>query len=116
MTDLNSLKEKVIKFQVDREWDKNREPKDDAIDVVVEASEILEHFQWKKGAVLEEYVKTHKDEISKELGDVLWGLLSLANQLDVDLEVAFAKMLEKNERHYPLHLAKGNNKKYTEFK
>jgi NTP pyrophosphatase (non-canonical NTP hydrolase) len=115
MNELKELTEQVAKFQSDREWDKGREPKDDAIDIIVEASEIVEHFQWKKGDELKEYVATHKEEISDEMADVLFGLLSLGNVLRVDLGEAFAKKMKDNEQKYPVAKAKGNHKKYTEF-
>jgi len=115
MSELKELTRQVAEFQSDREWDKGREPKDDAIDIIVEASEIVEHFQWKKGEELAEYVAAHKEEICDEMADVLFGLLSLGNILKVDLGAAFAKKMQNNEQKYPVEKSKGNHKKYTEF-
>jgi dCTP diphosphatase len=115
MSNLNELADQVRQFQADREWDKGREPKDDAIDIIVEASEIVEHFQWKKGAELDKYVAEHKTEISDEMADVLFGLLSLSKLLDVDLVEAFNNKMKQNAKKYPLEKSKGNHKKYTEF-
>ena len=83
--------------------------------MTLEASEVLEHFQWKSEKEIEEYVKTNKDEIADELADVLNYLLLTAHDLDIDIADALNKKIDKSEIKYPVVKSKGNAKKYTEL-
>jgi len=115
MNDLYKIQHRVLNFLKEREWDKGRTATDDAMDVVVEAAEILEHFQWKKGSELEEYIQLHKDQIADEVADVLFSLCALSAQLKIDLNQAFDAKMMQNEKKYPVEKSKGNHKKYTEL-
>lgn len=115
MSEIKRIGEKIKKFRRERDWDKFLTPKDGAIDLAVEAAEVLEHFQWKSGDQLDEYIKTRKQEIGDELADVLYCLVALADLLEIDLISAFNAKMEQNAKKYPIEKAKGNNKKYTEF-
>lgn len=42
-----------------------------------------------------------KDEIEKELGDVLWYIANIANVLDLDLNVIAKKNIDKLQKRYP---------------
>ena len=86
-----------------------------AISLSLEAAEVLEHFQWKNGEELEEYVKTHKEHIGEELSDVLYWVLLMSHDLDIDIIEALNKKMNKNEEKYAVEKAKGNHKKYTEL-
>ena len=61
------------------------------------------------------YVVEKKTDIADELSDVLWWILIMANDLDIDLVEAFKAKLLKNELKYAVEKAKGNHKKYTEL-
>ncbi len=75
----------------------------------------MEHFQWKKPEEITEYIKTHKEEIGEEMGDVLNYLLLMAHDFGIDLLDAADKKVEKNARKYPIEKAKGSAKKYNEL-
>ena len=70
MNNIADLIKKLIAFRKERDWEQFHKPKDLAVSLSLEASEVLEHFQWKSEKEIEEYVKTHKDEIGEELADV----------------------------------------------
>lgn len=115
MSDIRNLQEKIAQFVKDRDWSQFHNPKDLAISLNLEASEVLEHFQWKSEKEMLEYVKTHKEEVGEELADVLYWVLLMANNMDIDVVAASEKKLEKNAKKYPVEKSKGNHKKYTEL-
>ncbi len=99
---LADLKQKIIEFRDKRGWKKYHKPKDLAISLVLEATEVLEHFQWQNQRQQDEYVKKHKEDIADELGDVLHNILLIADEFNIDLEKAFLKKLAKTEKKYPI--------------
>lgn len=113
--EFEKLTERIIKFRNARDWRQFHKPKDLAVSLSLEAAEVLEHFQWKNEAEIEEYIKTNKEEIADELADVLNYLLIMAHDLDIDLVAAEENKIAKNESKYPQEKAKGNAKKYTEL-
>ena len=98
---------KAIEFRNDRDWKQFHNPKDLAISVSLEASELLELFQW-SGADLEAARK--KPEMTEELADVMIYCIYMA-----DIPEAIRNKIDKNAAKYPVEKAKGNSKKYTEL-
>ena len=111
---LKDLQIQIRKFVDDRDWDQFHNPKDLSISLSLEAAEVLEHFQWKNDTEMSEHVATNKHEVAEEIADVFYWVLLLSNKLDVDLVAAFDKKMKTNEAKYPVKLARGNHKKYTE--
>ena len=70
MSDINKITEKIKKFRDERDWLQFHNHKDMALSLVLEAAEVLEHFQWKSPNEVASHGKMHKDEISEELADV----------------------------------------------
>jgi dCTP diphosphatase len=116
MSELLELQRRVIAFRDARNWKQFHNPKDVAISLVLEATELLEHFQWKTQAEVEEHLRTHHDDVSDELVDVLYWILLMANDLSVDLPKALEAKMAQNEAKYPVSKAKDSHKKYTELK
>jgi len=114
-TTIDDLKNKVKKFCEDRDWDQFHNPKDLAIGIITEASELLEHFRFKSEEDIKQILKFKKQEVSEELADVFYFVLRLAQKHDIDLATALRKKLRKNELKYPIRNSKGSNKKYTEL-
>ena len=112
---MKELIEKVAEFRDKRNWRKFHTPKNLAISLVIEATELLEMFQWTFDEELENVVNAKRDKIEEEIADVLIYLLLLADALNIDLEGAFFKKMEKNEKRYPVEKAKGKADKYTEL-
>ena len=84
MSDIQKLTEKIKKFRDDRDWLQFHNHKDMALSLVLEATEVLEHFQWKKPDEVEEHARKRKDEIAEELADVAMYLFELADNLKID--------------------------------
>ena len=112
---LSELQEIIRQFCEARDWDQFHNPKDLAISLSLEASEVLEHFQWKSAREMKEHLVDGKDEIGHELADVLYWVLLLANKANVNLTEAFDSKMVHNETKYPVEKAKGTHKKYTEL-
>ena len=106
---------KVRRFNRDRDWEKFHKPKDLAIAVVLEASELLEHFVWKTAEGSETYAREHKDEVAEEIADVAIYLMLFCDWLGLDSLEIIDKKIEKNAKKYPISKAKGSAQKYTEY-
>lgn len=115
MSDINNLIKRIADFTDVRDWKQFHNPKDCAISLCLEASEVLEHFQWKNPEEIKKYVESKKEEISEELADVLYWVLLMSSDLDIDIIDAFEKKMKKNENKYPVEKAKGRHTKYTEL-
>lgn len=100
-----------------REWDQFHGPKDLAISVITEASELLEHFRFlsEDEAVALLRHPARKEQIEDELADVLFFLLRFTQRFDIDMSKAVTRKLAKIEEKYPLEKSRGSNRKYTEL-
>ncbi len=115
MSDIKELTDIIVKHIKARDWDQFHNPKDLAISLQLEASEVLEHFQWKNEEEIKEHVKNKKDEMGEELADTLYWVLLLSNKLNIDIKKAFKKKMVKNEKKYPVDKSKGKHNKYTDY-
>lgn len=115
MKNIDDLTKRIIAFRDARDWKQFHNPKDVALSLVLEAAEVMEHFQWKNEKEVKEYVKNSKDEIAEELSDVLNYLLIMSHDLGIDLVKAAEKKVTKNEAKYPVEKAKGKHTKYTKL-
>ena len=113
---LRSLTKRIIAFRDARDWKQFHNPKDSAIALVSEAVEVLDELKWKNEKEIEEYLKTRKSKIGDELCDVLFWVLLMIHDLDVDLEKQFFSKMEENAKKYPKEKVKGKHNKYTEYK
>ena len=117
-TRIFELRERVSNFIEDRDWNKYHNPKDIAISITIEASELLEVFQWVEDKDLDNTIKepTKIARLEEELADVMIYCFSLANAVNIDIARAVMSKIEKNERKYPAEQVKGDYRKYTELK
>ncbi|RJX40890.1 nucleotide pyrophosphohydrolase [Paenibacillus pinisoli] len=109
---MNELIKKIVSFRDDRNWSQYHNPKDLAISLNLEASELLELFQWKTSA---DVVKDKKAELQDELADIMYYVLLMCHELGIDPEKALIEKLRKNNAKYPIDKSFGSNKKYTEL-
>lgn len=101
-TPISQLTSKIIEFRNQRGWQKNTS-KDLAISIVLEAAELLEHFQW--GHYERKTVRDNKEkmnELSQELADVLIYLFAFAYDLKIDICTAVEEKLKWNAQKYPV--------------
>lgn len=115
MPDIKKLQNEVIKFRDKRDWKQFHNPKDVALSLVLEAAEVMEHFQWKNEKEMKDHIKAHKAEIGKELSDVLYWILLMAYDLKIDLSKAFDAKVKEDNLKYPVKKAKGRHNKYTDY-
>lgn len=115
MNPIKRLTKKVLDFRNKRNWKQFHNPKDMALSLVLEATEVLEHFQWKNPEEVKKYVKESKVEISEELADVLYWVLLMSHDLKIDIEKAMDRKIELTEKRYPIEKFKGKSTKYNKL-
>ncbi len=116
MSELKRLTQLLVDFRDTRDWKQFHNHKDQALSLVLEAAELLEHFQWKNEAQVIEHCKTHKEAVADELADVFFWVLVMSHDLDIDIAAALEKKMIKNGLKYPVEKCKGKSDKYTELK
>lgn len=99
----------LTKFRDERDWEQFHNPKDLAVALSVEASELLELFLWKS------HEEVDVPRLKEELADVFAFAFLLAGKMEFDVKQIVLDKIEANRRKYPVSLAKGNAKKYTDL-
>jgi NTP pyrophosphatase (non-canonical NTP hydrolase) len=112
---LRDLAQQLERFASDREWQQFHSPKNLAAALVVEAGELLEHFQWLTEEQSHALTDGKRDAVAAEVADVLLYLIQLSTALGIDPIVAAQAKLELNASKYPVALARGNSRKYDEL-
>src|SRR6056297_1863913 len=113
--DLARLRTRLTVFAERRDWVKFHSPKNLAIALTVEASELLEHFQWVSEQQSFSLNQDDSDAVSQEIADILIYLVRLADKLDIDIPTAVDRKLEINEKKYPADKVRGSADKYTKY-
>lgn len=113
MSDVDKILEKIRIFRDERDWMQFHDAKNMAVSIIIEASELLEHFQWKSRQEVEEYITKNKEEVRDEIADIALYLFELADNLGINLLDAMERKLEKNKKKYPVERAKGKHTKYN---
>ncbi len=114
---LAALTARVLRHRDERDWAQFHTPKDVALSLVLEAAEVLELFQWKDEQAVTTYLgePAGRTALAAELADVLYWVLLLAHDQDIDLAVALRAKLAENARKYPADQACGRADKYTDY-
>ena len=113
--DIEKIKEFQREFAKARDWAKFHTPKNLSMALSVEASELMEIFQWLTAEQSCSLDEKNKEKVSEELADITYYILRIADLMNIDLEDAIWKKMKKNAEKYPVEKAKGNAKKYTEL-
>lgn len=103
----------VLKFRDDRNWKQFHNPKDLAISISLEASELLEVFQWSATDVV---CENKLEKIKEELADVVNYCILMADTCGLDLDEIVSEKVKRNNEKYPVEKAFGSKEKYTELK
>ena len=109
---MEQLIQQIIAFRDGRNWAQFHNIKDLAISLNLEASELLELFQWKTA---EEALESNEARLKEELADVLIYALILCHEMNVNPKEIIQKKLEQNGTKYPVDKAYGSSRKYTEL-
>ena len=104
---------RVLNFRDERDWRQFHTPKDLAISMSLEASELLEIFQWSGSDVTCDEAKLSK--VREELADVLSYCILMADVCGLDLDEIMNAKVDKNEAKYPVEKARGSAAKYTKL-
>jgi|SRR5579862_993256 len=112
---LIGLRDELRAFASARDWDQFHSPKNLAIALSVEVSELLEHFLWQSDNDSFGISKDKLDAIDEEIADVFLYLIRIADKLSIDLVDAARRKILMNARKYPVEKARGNAKKYTQL-
>jgi NTP pyrophosphatase (non-canonical NTP hydrolase) len=109
--------DKVIKFREERDWKQSHSPKNLAIGLSVESSELLELFLWKDATEVDDWLNTNagRERLQKELADVLIYLLYISHDLKVDLFAAVESKLKKNHAKHPVKKSRASSRKYNDL-
>lgn len=99
---------RLVNFRDERDWYQFHTPENLAKSIVLEAAELLEHFQWDD--------RFDMEEVSEELADVMSYCILMADRLGIDIVQAMNDKIDKNEKKYPADQVRGSSKKYTEYK
>ncbi|MEF8873803.1 MAG: nucleotide pyrophosphohydrolase [Candidatus Thermoplasmatota archaeon] len=97
MVEIEELQRMVKRFRDERDWKRYHTPKDLSLSVSIEASELVELFQWKEDSLS----SVDNEELREEMADVMIYLLALSNTAEIDLGEAVKDKLKKNEEKYP---------------
>ena len=99
---LDELTQRLRTFAAERDWERFHTPKNLASALIVEAAELLEHFQWLTPEQSRELEPKQRTEVAHELADVLIYLTRLADVLGVNLLDAAEKKIALNAQKYPV--------------
>ncbi len=104
---MKNVMDRIIKFRDDRDWAQFHTPDNLAKSLVIEASELLELFQWSNDV--------DKERLSEELADVFVYALLLLNEYNLDFNDIILSKIDKNEKKYPVDKAYGRSTKYNKL-
>lgn len=112
---MKSLQERLRSFADERDWDQFHSPKNLSTALIVEAAELLEHFQWLTQDQSTNLSQDKLLEVEAEIADIFIYLLRLSDKLGIDMLDAAIRKIARNEEKYPTEKVKGSAKKYTEY-
>lgn len=106
---MDEVMKRLRQFRDERDWKQFHNPKDLAVALSIEASELLEAFLWKAPE------EADVEKVKEELADVLSYALLLSDAYGLDTKKIVLEKIERNEAKYPVDKARGNARKYTEL-
>ena len=113
--DFNTLRDRLKAFARERDWEQFHSPKNLATALIVEAAELLEHFQWLTLEQSESLPADKRREVELEMADIFIYLMRLCERLDVDLLKVVEEKIQLNAEKYPAERVRGSAKKYSEY-
>lgn len=109
MSDLEDLKQAIVKFTQERDWDQFHNGKDLALALSIEAAELNEAFLWKDAK------DVNVDKVKEELADIFNYAILMADKYNLDIKQVILDKLKRNAEKYPVDKAYGSAKKYNEL-
>ena len=112
---LELLSERLRQFVRERDWEQFHSPKNLAMAMIVEAAELVEHFQWATDQESHELSTEKREQVAYEIADTFVYLLRLSDVLGIDIIQAANAKIDLNAKKYPVEKVRGSNAKYTEY-
>ena len=109
MSDLEELRNAIVKFTQERDWDQFHNGKDLALALSIEAAELNEAFLWKDAS------EVNVEKVKEELADIVNYAILIADKYDLDIKQIVLDKIRRNAEKYPVEKAYGSAKKYNEF-
>jgi len=111
---LEHIKRRLRDFAAERDWDQFHSPKNLAMALIVEAAELVEHFQWLTEGQSRALPPDKLAAVEQELADIQIYLIRLADKLGIDMEQAVNAKIELNAKKYPADKVRGSAAKYSD--
>lgn len=110
-SEINRLQQRIREFAEEREWINNcDDPRDYLLGIVEEVGEFRNFVKWiNDRETVDRLIKENFDYIENTLGDILWFIFMLANRCGVSIKKAIEKVIEDNEKRFPVDLVKGKH-------
>ena len=109
---MQALARALQQFADARDWGPFHSPKNLASALIVEAGELLEHFQWLTEDQSRQLAPDKRQAVAHEMADVLLYLVQLSTVLDIDLIDAARAKMALNAQKYPAEQSRGHSRKY----
>ena len=109
MNDLENLRQEIVKFTQERDWDQFHNGKDLALALSIEAAELNEAFLWKDAK------DVNVEKVKEELADIFNYAILIADKYDLDIKQIVLDKIKRNSEKYPVEKAYGSAKKYNEL-
>ena len=116
-TNLQEIKDKVLAFAKERDWEQFHSPKNLSMAISAEAAELMEHFLWQssdQSRLDVQQVAIH-DKVAEELADILIFSIQFANVTGLSLSTIIDHKMQQNAKKYPIEKARGRSDKYTDL-
>ena len=116
-TQLQVIKDKVLAFAHERDWEQFHSPKNLSMAIAAEAAELMEHFLWQTAEKSREDVEEVKVrlKVEEELADIFIFAIEFANITGIDISSIIEAKMKRNAEKYPVEKAKGRSDKYTDL-
>ena len=117
VTALQEIKDRVLAFAKERDWEQFHSPKNLSMAISAEAAELMEHFLWQDPEASHSNMRTPKlrAKVEEELADVFIFAIEFANITGIDIAAIIEAKMALNAKKYPVAKAKGRSEKYTEL-
>ncbi len=109
MSDLEELRQAIVKFTQERDWDQFHNGKDLALALSIEAAELNEAFLWKNAEDVD------VEKVKEELADIFNYAILIADKYDLNIKQIVLDKIRRNAEKYPVEKAYGSAKKYNEL-
>ena len=116
-TQLQVIKDRVLAFAKERDWEQFHSPKNLSMAIAAEAAELMEHFLWQSPEASRVDIQAEKlrAKVEEELADIFIFAIEFANVTGIDIAAIIEAKMALNAKKYPVDKAKGRSLKYTEL-